>query len=257
MFINATEITSAEIVSDNPIHQRLLFAYEAAQEYIAGDLLEIGCGEGRGVELLVQKANSYTAIDKIATVVDRLKAKYPKVKLLNMFVPPFTGIDDNSFDRIVTFQVIEHIEDHESFVKEIQRVLKPGGFAIITTPNIKMSLTRNPWHIREYTHAELFNLLQKNFSKVDMKGVFGTSVVNNYYEKNKASVQKFKNWDIFDLEHKLPRKILQFPYNILNRINRNRLLKEVQTDVAAITTSDFSLKEANDTCYDFFCIAYK
>ena len=119
MFINATEITSAEIVSDNPIHQRLLFAYEAAQNYIKGDLLEIGCGEGRGVELLVQQAASYTAIDKIATVVDKLKAKYPKVELLNMLVPPFAGIPDNTYDRVVTFQVIEHIEEDDFFVKEI------------------------------------------------------------------------------------------------------------------------------------------
>lgn len=257
MFINATEITSAEIVSDNPIHQRLLFAYEAAQEYISGNLLEIGCGEGRGVELLVQKASSYTAIDKITTVVDQLKSKYPNVNLLNMYVPPFTGIADNSFDRIVTFQVIEHIEDHLSFVQEIHRVLKPEGFAIITTPNIKMSLTRNPWHIREYTNQELLNLLQSYFTKVEMKGVYGKSAVNNYYEKNKASVQKFKNWDVFNLEQKLPRKILQFPYNLLNRINRNRLLKQSHTKAASITTSDFYLSDANDQCYDFFCIAHK
>ena len=168
MFINATEITSAEIASDNVIHQRLLFAYEAAQNYIKGDLLEIGCGEGRGVELLVQKADSYTAIDKIATVVDKLSEKYPNVKLLNMLVPPFTGIADNTYDTVVTFQVIEHIEPDDEYVKEIYRVLKPGGLAIITTPNIKMSLTRNPWHVREYTKQELNGLLSKYFSQVDM-----------------------------------------------------------------------------------------
>ncbi len=257
MFVQATEITSAEIASDNPIHQRLLYAYEAAQPYIKGDLLEIGCGEGRGVELLVQKADSYTAIDKIATVVDKLKQKYPNVHLLNMFVPPFEGIADNTFDRIVTFQVIEHIEDDDFFVKEIQRVLKLGGFAIITTPNIKMSLTRNPWHIREYTKEELLQMLRKYFSKVEMKGVYGSSRVNEYFERNKASVQKYKRLDIFNLEQRLPRKILKFPYNILNRINRNKLQKELDSVVLDINTGDFSLQEANDQCFDFFAIAYK
>jgi 2-polyprenyl-3-methyl-5-hydroxy-6-metoxy-1,4-benzoquinol methylase len=257
MFINATEITSAEIVSDNPIHQRLLFAYEAAQNYIQGDLLEIGCGEGRGVELLVQQAVSYTAIDKIATVVDKLKVKYPNVALLNMLVPPFTGIADNTYDRIVTFQVIEHIEEDDFFVKEIYRVLKPGGLAIITTPNIKMSLTRNPWHVREYTRMELETLLTKYFPKVQMEGVYGSQRVNDYYERNKESVQKYKRLDIFNLEQRLPRKVLQFPYNILNRINRNSLHKSNDSLVADIHTKDYCLKIADDTCYDFFCLAYK
>lgn len=257
MFINATEITSSEIASDNVIHQRLLFAYEAAQNYIQGSLLEIGCGEGRGVELLIEKAASYTAIDKISTVVDKLKLKYPKVKLLNMLVPPFTGIPDNTYDRVVTFQVIEHIEEDDFFVKEIYRVLKPGGVAIITTPNIKMSLTRNPWHVREYTRMELETLLTKYFSKVTMEGVYGSQRVNDYYERNKASVQKYKRLDIFDLENRLPRKILQFPYNILNRINRNNLHKTNDSLVTAVNTGDYCLKMADDTCYDFFCLAYK
>ena len=257
MFINATEITSAEIASDNVIHQRLLFAYEAAQNYIKGHLLEIGCGEGRGVELLVQKADSYTAIDKIATVVDKLSEKYPNVKLLNMLVPPFTGIADNTYDTVVTFQVIEHIEPDDEYVKEIYRVLKPGGLAIISTPNIKMSLTRNPWHVREYTKEELKGLLSKYFSQVDLKGVYGSEVVNKYFEENKAAVAKFKRFDVFNLEYLLPRKVLQFPYNILNRMNRNNLQKANNSIVSKVSTADYTLQQADDTCYDFFCLAYK
>jgi hypothetical protein len=44
-----TEIASDKLVSDNPIHQRLLKAYIAAKPWISGKLLEVGCGEGRGV----------------------------------------------------------------------------------------------------------------------------------------------------------------------------------------------------------------
>ena len=47
-----TEIATAKLISANPIHQRLLKAYIAAQPWISGNLLEIGCGEGRGVEEL-------------------------------------------------------------------------------------------------------------------------------------------------------------------------------------------------------------
>ena len=50
--IYTTEITSEEIISDNPIHQRLTKAYVVAEEYVTGNLLEIGCGEGRGFRYL-------------------------------------------------------------------------------------------------------------------------------------------------------------------------------------------------------------
>ena len=81
-----------------------------------------------------------------------------------MEVPPIKGIEDSTIDFVVTFQVIEHIEDDELFLSEIYRVLKPGGKMILTTPNAKMSLTRNPWHIREYTTDQMADTLQSSFS---------------------------------------------------------------------------------------------
>ena len=49
MSVYTTEIASETITSDNPIHQRLLKAYVVAAEMVRGNLLEVGCGEGRGV----------------------------------------------------------------------------------------------------------------------------------------------------------------------------------------------------------------
>ena len=73
MSVYTTEIASSEIPSDNPIHQRLLSAYQFAKPYVKGKLLELGCGEGRGVELLAPLAESYLGIDKIESVINRLK----------------------------------------------------------------------------------------------------------------------------------------------------------------------------------------
>src|SRR5690349_2313733 len=146
--IYSTEITSEKITSDNPIHQRLYKAYVVAESMVRGDVLDVGCGEGRGLELLMSKATSFTAVDKIKPVIDRLKNQHPEARLLSMNIPPLTGLDDNAYDFVVSFQVIEHIQDDHLFLREIHRVLKPGGTALLTTPNRKLSLTRNPWHIR-------------------------------------------------------------------------------------------------------------
>lgn len=257
MNLSTTEITSGAIASDNPIHQRLLFAYAEAGKMVKGNLLDIGCGEGRGIDYLMKNASSYSAIDKIQIVLDRLKQKYPQSTFYQGNIPPFPIKEDGQFDTVVSFQVIEHIEEDEAYVKEIVRMLKPGGKAIISTPNIKMSLTRNPWHIREYTVQEFKNLFAKHFSKVEVKGVYGSDKVNQYFEQNKKSVEKITRWDIFNLQYKLPRTWLQVPYDILNRMNRNKLQTTNDELVKSITIDDFELRDADDACYDLFIIAEK
>jgi len=257
MSISTTEITSTTLASDNPIHQRQLFAYEKASGYVSGDLLEIGCGVGRGVEPLLKKCKSYTAIDKNDEVLGALRKQFPGKTFISASVPPFSGAETNRFDSVVTCQVIEHVEDDRLFVEEIHRVLKPGGVAVITTPNIKMTLSRNPWHVREYTKEELLQLVSRKFSDAQLLGIYGNEKVNQYYERNKESVRKIMRFDIFDLQRKLPRPVLQAPYELLNRLNRNRLMKSSNGLVAEISTADFHFKPADDLCYDFFCVLRK
>ena len=101
--------------------------------------------------------------------------------------------------------------------------MKPGGKLLLTTPNKLMSLSRNPWHIREYTPFEMKDVLRKYFVKSEVKGVYGNDIVMEYYQKNKESVKKITRYDIFNLQYLLPRWALQIPYDILNRFNRNKL----------------------------------
>ena len=256
MSVYTTEIASDKIPSDNPIHQRLLKAYHVANPYVKGKLLELGCGEGRGVELLAPLADSYTGIDKIKNITDVLAKKYPDYSFADGVFPPFPYAD-NSFDTIVTFQVIEHVKYDEEFIKEIYRVLKKGGQALITTPNIKMTLSRNPWHEREYTAEQLEQLCLKYFAKVEMKGIAGNDKVMEYYEQNKASVNKIMRFDVFNLQYRLPASILRVPYDFMNRRNRNSLKDSDNELVNAIHHEDYLVKDKDDANLDLFCILTK
>lgn len=252
-----TEIASDRLVSDNPIHQRLLKAYYLAMPFVKGDLLELGCGEGRGVELLRPLADSYVALDKIAEVIEKLKGEYPEVDFRQAVFPPFQDISDNSFDSVVSFQVIEHVKQDGDFLKEIYRVLKLGGVAVLTTPNIKKTLTRNPWHIREYTAKELTELASRYFDQVEMKGVTGNDKVWAYYEQNKKSVEKITRFDIFNLQYRLPASLLRVPYDLLNRMNRNKLNDANHSLVADISHEDYLLAEKAEEALDLFLILRK
>ncbi len=242
--------------SDNVVFQRQLFAYHWARNQIRGRVLEIGCGEGYGTRLLAEKADELVAIDKF---VPGNKENFAKVHFIQMEVPDLKGFDDNSFDCIVCFQLIEHVEDDKRLLTEIYRVLRPGGKLYLTTPNLEMTLTRNPYHVREYTAAPFRALFEAVFSpsKIQYLGLYGDQKVMEYYEKNKASVAKIKRLDIFNLEYRLPRRWFQLPYDLLNRINRLRLIRKNNTLVSGISTSNYMLKPMDGKHLDFYCIAEK
>lgn len=250
-------ITTAERVSreqsDNYVFQRSLLAYHKAAEIVEGDVLEIGTGEGYGAEVLAPHATRFITLDK-TTPENLYQAE--NAEFIEAAVPPIPA-ENNSFDYVVSFQVIEHIKRDFDFVREVHRVLKPGGMFIVTTPNAPMSLTRNPWHVREYRPEELTNMLECHFSKVEAMGVFGNEKVMEYYEKNRRSVQRITRFDVLRLQYILPRFILKWPYDLLNRINRRRLLKKNHELTISITMDDYSIAPVGAECFDLFYVATK
>ena len=251
MKIYTAERTSEKNNADKPLLSRLLFAYNEAKQYIKDkEVLEIGCGEGYGASILSPLAKKYTGIDKYKTAnTENLKG----VDFIQMTVPYLNGFKDNTFDVIVSFQVIEHIKQDDIYISEIYRVLKPGGLAILTTPNIEMSVTRNPFHVREYKIAEFNKLLSTKFKDFDIEGVYGDNLVNELFEKNRESVKKYTRFDIFNLQNRLPLWMLQIPYNIFNRLNRLSLSKNNTNLVSEISVENYYAKKADSKCLDFFC----
>ncbi|GIV27196.1 MAG: hypothetical protein KatS3mg027_1010 [Bacteroidia bacterium] len=251
--MSTAERVNHKELSDNYVLQRSISAYLYAAQLVQGKALEIGTGSGYGIDYIAPHSEEFITLDKFQSDIDF--SKYKNVRFVQCTVPPLP-FEDNTFDFVVSFQVIEHIEKDDWFVKEIHRVLKSGGKFIVTTPNILTTLTRNPWHVREYTKEQLQELLSRYFSNIEMFGVFGNEKVMKYYEHNKQAVQKLMRWDVFDLQHKLPRWALQIPYDILNRWNRQKLLKENPL-TKDITVQDFSLSPVNDSALDLFYIATK
>jgi len=252
-----TEITSEQITSDNPIHQRLYKAYVVAKDYLRGDVLEVGCGEGRGIDLMLPLVKSFTAIDKIKPVIDELQQRFPQGTFKSMNIPPFGDLPSNQYDTVVSFQVIEHIDEDAAYLREIYRVMKPGAVALITTPNRKLSLTRNPWHVREYLAHELKQLAEGIFDGVEMKGITGNDKVMAYYEQNKKSVARITRFDIFNLQYRLPASILRIPYEILNRYNRNKLQTTDDVLVKNIHHDDYVVTDDAASALDLLLIVRK
>ncbi len=252
MAIKTAERVSRD-VTDNFVFQRSKLAYVEAAKRVGGRVLEIGTGTGYGIDVIAPNVEHFVTMDK--TRSEELGALPSNVEFVQAVVPPLPFADD-SFDCVVSFQVIEHIKRDREFVREVHRVLKRGGKFIVSTPNRPMSLTRNPWHVREYT-SEQFGELLSPFSEVEALGVAGNERVWSYYEKNRESVHRITRFDILRMQWWTPRWVLQIPYDILNRLNRRRLHSENRTLTENIAMEDYSLQSVDNRCFDLFYIATK
>jgi len=239
--------------ADNYVFNRQLRAYEITKPQIGGKILEVGSGMGYGIKELAPLAEEYIALDKYETEIDQ--KFYPNVQFVQEVIPPFASFENDSFDFVVCFQVIEHIKEDAEVIAEIKRVLKPCGKLFMTTPNIKTTLTRNPWHVREYTTSEFDSLIGGSFQKFDLKGIYGDDVVMQYYNEHKASLQKFLKYDVLNLQYKLPNWMLRLPYDFLDRMNRNKSHDANPGLLAKINSESFYLDDVSDQCLDFYVIA--
>ena len=254
--LHTAERVSRTDASDNYVFQRSLLAYVYAAGRVSGKILEIGTGSGYGVEKIAPVAERFITIDKHTPATELIES-YDNVEFRKMKVPPFAGIESGSIDCVISFQVIEHIRNDRAFVAEVHRVLRPGGRFIVSTPNRTMSLTRNPWHIREYSPEEFSALLGAEFTSVEPYGVEGNESVWSYYEKNREGVARITRFDPLDLQHRLPGWMLRVPYDLLNRLNRRRLLDENEALTTGITMGDYSVVPVHPHCFDLIYVATK
>ncbi len=77
-------------------------------------------------------------------------------------------LPDAAYECVVAVEVLEHVAEDELFVKNVHRVLKPGGVFLMTTPNGDSVPNHNPDHKRHYRREQLRDLLVKFFDEVEV-----------------------------------------------------------------------------------------
>lgn len=137
--------------------------------------LDAGCGAGYGSAELARAATSVVGIDCAADAVNFARAHYQAPNLAfeqaSCTALPFAG---SSFDLIVAFEVIEHLEDWRAFLAEAHRTLAPNGQFIVSTPNkLYYGESRgvhgqNPFHVHEFEFAEFREELRAEFAHVSL-----------------------------------------------------------------------------------------
>ena len=145
MKANTTYLYKNENLSRDEIEKRnngVLLGYRTKrvlpiEKMLEGkDILDVGCGYGEYSRVIAEKGYNVHGIDRVESFVTIAKEfnTIPNTTFekRDLFGSPFP---DNSFDGIVFFETIEHVDNPVDFLKEFERILRPGGFVIISTPN--------------------------------------------------------------------------------------------------------------------------
>jgi ubiquinone/menaquinone biosynthesis C-methylase UbiE len=137
------------------------------------DVLDLASGEGYGSNLIAGVARSVVGMDISSEAVSLATAKYQCPSL--RFIEGSAGdipLESASVDVTVSFETIEHLEDHAEMMAELKRVLRPAGLLIISTPD-KLNYSelrnyRNPFHVRELYTSEFRELVSRYFRNIQL-----------------------------------------------------------------------------------------
>jgi SAM-dependent methyltransferase len=155
---------------------------EALSDYAKGDFLDLGCGNKPYASLYTPHTKSQIGCDIIQSDKNRVDV-----------ICPVTALDfpDLHFDSVLCTQVLEHVFEHDKMMKEIHRVMKPGGNIILTVP-FAWELHEEPYDFFRYTKHGLKQLFEQNGFQIEYIKPNGGKWAAIYQLRNNMMYDSFK-----------------------------------------------------------------
>lgn len=224
----------------NPTWQRHVAAYRLAAGLLSdvdptAPVLDVGCGVGHSFKELAPRTTIGVDVDAGA-----LEGQDRETHVADMRKLPFA---DGSFDALLSIQSIEHVPDASRALEEFARVLRPGGVAVLVTPN-RLTFARpdeiiDPYHYVEYDPAQLAAACEPHFGGgVQVLGLFGSPRYLALVEAEKRKLDKLLAKDPLKLRRLVPRRIKMALYDRRLTAERRR---DPQPGAGDITPEDFHL----------------
>jgi len=220
----------------NPTWQRHVAAYVLAGGHLPpGRLLDLGCGIGHSYHLLAPRSTVGVDISEEA-----LRGQDRETVVADMRDLPFA---EGTFSSVLSVQSLEHVPDPERVMAEVARVLEPSGTAVFVTPN-RLTLGRpdeiiDPYHFREFDHAELASLCGEHFGRVRVVGLFGSPRYMEIVNEERAKLDRLLGRDPLRMRRLVPLRAKQWLYDSVLLRHRDR----PDPRAAAIEVGDFELRE--------------
>ncbi len=173
------ERTLPDVPPENYWYRRHLAVYEWIAARVSGAaVLDMACGEGYGSSVLAGTAGSVVGVDGNPEAFEHARLRYTRPGLTFAWGAVETFGSPGMFDAVVFLQTIEHVVDPPAVLAHFRSLLRPGGVAYVSTPNVLTlappgaAKSDNPWHLREYRAEEFASLCRDTFEHVEMLGLF-------------------------------------------------------------------------------------
>ena len=162
---NVERLTDTSITKFNlnylhykPFHRDL---YNAIKKYAKGTVLDIGCGNKPYEKAFGNQISKYVGCDIIQSHLQKVDILCEANNI---------PLEDSSFDTIFSTQTIEHVADHQGLVNEAYRLIKPGGYFIVSGPMY--------WPLHEVPY-DFFRFTRYGFQYILEKAGFEISEINS------------------------------------------------------------------------------
>lgn len=234
------------------------YLYTKLKKYIKGKVvLDVACGTGLGTKIISETAKKVYGVDLSKKVIKRNMESLGNAKCIfisaDMLQLPF---NNNFFDVVVSFETIEHTIYTDKFLDEIQRVLKPQGLLLLSTPNngyahrIKKKFSKWEYHILEFSKAELDEKIIKRFKIIKFYGKNKKGILEkDILQKKSAFVP---DWKLFIIFRVIP---------VIKRILPQGIKKQYRAySSTASNINEFYLTQNEKglrSCLNFFVVAKK
>ena len=173
--------------------------YEFARGFAEGrDVLDAACGAGYGTAYLAERARRVVGADVSDEALAYARSRYgsANVEFVRQDLQEL-DVPAGSFDVVVSFETIEHLERPEAFIERAAQALRPGGVFVASTPHVDRTTRNpaNPHHRVELSAADLEGLLHRHFASVELYGQRRVETLRH---------RALRRLDVFGLRRRLP-----------------------------------------------------
>ncbi len=189
--------------TDDPqvVYEHLHRYYLAAELSPGGEVLDVGSGEGYGSAILARSAKTVIGVDVDPASIEhsRLNHSQENLRFVQASALELEGhFPDRSFDLVVCFELIEHVDEQQQLVATMARLLREGGLLLVSTPDRgpynESRAEANPYHVRELDREELEALLGEHFPNVSLLGQ--SAATGSYIGLGPAGAESRQSKDI-------------------------------------------------------------
>ncbi len=149
-----------------PTTARYRAVMAAVDDWRGREVVDVGCGDGALAGWLAKAGARITGIEPEADGRRLAREMFKKRGLFGDFIASAGDLNPERFDIAVCSDVIEHVEDPRALLKEIHRLLKPGGRLVVTTPIRLTETPLDPHHVQEFFPGEFQALVETEFNDV-------------------------------------------------------------------------------------------